>query len=160
MPSSPRTRRTKVVHKIPKSATDDERMIALARRLGLDIGPLPLSPTQWIRLWADIGLSLSEKEPEFRTTGRRRGVRPTSEDWQVLRIVETLSTGVGCSFDEALRKSIPALKQQGFLSRAAAHNTHAQRIRRLKKKLDNDEPILNGMSLANLVRIWELRHKK
>jgi hypothetical protein len=51
--------------RIPKSATDDERMIELAKRLNLEIPPQPLSSTSWIRLWADIGMELSWKEPEF-----------------------------------------------------------------------------------------------
>ena len=59
---------------IPRSATYNDRAIALAKRLGFTIPPQPLSATHWIRLWADIGMELAEKEPEFGPgRGRRRG---------------------------------------------------------------------------------------
>jgi hypothetical protein len=52
--------------------TPEERAIAIAIRLGLIDGPTQrLSGTQWIRLWAMIGMELAEKEPEF-SRGRGR----------------------------------------------------------------------------------------
>jgi hypothetical protein len=53
----------------------DERAIALATRLGIISSPptQPLSGTQWIRLWAMIGMELAKKEREF---GRGRGRPP------------------------------------------------------------------------------------
>jgi hypothetical protein len=59
---------------IPRSAGYHKRAIALAERLGIRIPPEPLSATNWIRLWAEIGMQLALKEPEFGPgRGRRRG---------------------------------------------------------------------------------------
>ena len=51
--------------RIPRSASYDERMLALAKRLGYKVPAPPLSATQWIRLWAYVGTELADKEPEF-----------------------------------------------------------------------------------------------
>jgi hypothetical protein len=98
----------------------------------------------------------SKKRPR----GRPTGIKPSDEDWKIVREIETEASKLGCSFDDALAKAIPRLKRMGLLSKAAAHNTHAQRIRRIERALDNRHPLRGGASLKNLVRIWELRHKK
>jgi hypothetical protein len=61
---------------IPRSAGYHKRAIALAERLEIRIPPEPLSATNWIRLWAEIGRELALKEPEF---GPGRGRQPGSK---------------------------------------------------------------------------------
>jgi len=59
---------------LPRSADYDSRAIALARRLGFNPPPQPLSDDQWEGLFAYIGVALAEKEPEFQWgQGRRPG---------------------------------------------------------------------------------------
>jgi hypothetical protein len=59
---------------LPKSATYEERLIALAKRLGYKVPAQPLTDTHWITLWAWIGTELAQKEPEFSWgRGRRLG---------------------------------------------------------------------------------------
>jgi len=136
--------------KISKSATFEDRAIVLARRLGVaGEGDGPTSATQWIRLWADIGMSLSEKEPEFRRgPGRPRGFRLTSKDWELIVLTERLASKSGCSFDKALSIVIADQKKRGLLP-AAARNTHSQRIRRAKREFDMRE---RNNPLRRLVR--------
>jgi hypothetical protein len=50
--------------RIPRSATYEERAIALAQRLGItDTPPLPLTDPQWLTLWVGIGKALLRIEP-------------------------------------------------------------------------------------------------
>jgi hypothetical protein len=60
---------------LPRGVSWDERALALGRRLGF---PPPTSPTEWIRLWALIGMELAEEQPEF---AWGRGRRPGSAKW-------------------------------------------------------------------------------
>lgn len=48
---------------ITRNSTYDERAIALARRLGIDIPSPPLTGAQWQALWAGIGKVLLRIEP-------------------------------------------------------------------------------------------------
>jgi hypothetical protein len=78
----------------------DVRVIALAKHLGLD-PPEQLSATQWIRLWALIGMELAEKyEPEF---GWGPGRRPGSPNKQ---LAHTSSKDVLRKREQRLRKRL------------------------------------------------------
>jgi hypothetical protein len=83
--------------RLPRNATYEQRALALATRLGVDIPEQPLTNAQWITLWvgigkvllridppeprtlqtlwADVGMYLAEQsEPEFQWgRGRRPG---------------------------------------------------------------------------------------
>jgi len=49
--------------RIPRTATYEERAIALAKRLGIDIPREPLTDAQWLTLWVGIGKMLLRIEP-------------------------------------------------------------------------------------------------
>src|SRR5262245_60652337 len=97
---------------LPRGTPYDERAMALAKRLGVNIPPLPLTNAQWVTLWAEIGRKLlpferpepatlkqlwaeigmflaEEKEPEFRWgKGRRPGSKssvPASDHPDAIR---------------------------------------------------------------------------
>jgi len=95
-----------------------------------------------------------------RSRGRPRGINPSADDWHVVCRTEKLASEFGIDFDTALKRAIPILKSKGFLTQAAAPNTHAQRLRRIKRHLDAGHPLRGLASLYNLFRKSELRHKK
>jgi hypothetical protein len=54
--------------KLPRGIGYEERALALAKRLGLDVPSEPLTDAQWLALWAAIGkVLLPIKPPEPRT---------------------------------------------------------------------------------------------
>jgi hypothetical protein len=53
-----------VVAYLPREASFEERMIALAKRLGYKVptDPETLTARQWIYLWAWVGTEIADKE--------------------------------------------------------------------------------------------------
>jgi hypothetical protein len=49
--------------RLPRNSTYEERAIALAKRLGIDIPQQPLTNAQWLTLWIGIGKVLLRIEP-------------------------------------------------------------------------------------------------
>jgi hypothetical protein len=56
---------------LPRGTPYDERAIALARRLGISIPPLPLNHEQCVTLWVEIGKALLPFEPPEPSTLRQ-----------------------------------------------------------------------------------------
>jgi hypothetical protein len=48
---------------LPRSMAYEQRAIALARRLGIEVPPQPLTNAQWLTVWAEIGKVLLPIEP-------------------------------------------------------------------------------------------------
>jgi hypothetical protein len=59
--------------KAPRDAAFEDRAVLLAKRLGIPV-PENRTPRSMIRMWAMIGDTLAENEPEFRWgAGRPKG---------------------------------------------------------------------------------------
>lgn len=56
---------------LPRGTSYDERAIALAKRLRIEIPPQPLTGAQWVTLWAEIGKALFPLEPPEPVTLRQ-----------------------------------------------------------------------------------------
>jgi hypothetical protein len=103
---------------LPRGTTYNDRAIALAKHLGIDVPPGPLTGEQWVtlwaqigkillpfeqpepatlrQLWAEIGMFLAEKkEPEFQwPPGRPKGTfKSESKDAKRQRKRRTKKTG-------------------------------------------------------------------
>jgi hypothetical protein len=120
----------------PRSATYEERTNALTKRLGLNVPSQPLTATQWIRLWAEIGMELAEQQSEFRFKGRRKGFkpRPRLKDLEALHVVRIKAMESRLSFKAALREMLPVLKDRGLLEKSGDRTKDPKRLRRLHKE--------------------------
>jgi hypothetical protein len=48
---------------LPRGTAYDEHALALAKRLGIETPPQPLTNSQWVTVWAEIGNALLPFEP-------------------------------------------------------------------------------------------------
>jgi hypothetical protein len=48
---------------LPRDAAYEQRAVALAKRLGIEMPPQPLTNAQWLTVWAKIGKALLPIEP-------------------------------------------------------------------------------------------------
>jgi hypothetical protein len=48
---------------LPRGTAYERRAIALAKRLGIELPPQPLTNAQWLKVWVEIGKALLPTEP-------------------------------------------------------------------------------------------------
>ena len=63
-------RRSRSCLRVPRNLTHEERALALAKRLKIEIPAQPLTSSQWVTLWGSIGKILLPIEPPEPSTLR------------------------------------------------------------------------------------------